>query len=324
MSNIVIDESRILQLEEDRVTLRNNLREQGIACKDDETLESLIAKVDDLQSWTKYLDKTISGVLYSNTVQNLTYSFESRNYLTAIILENVTSMTGYCFRDCSNIEKIIMKSLGSGNAMEWAKNCASLKLVILPNVTVLNTYAFDLSGIIEKAIFSRYSGNVLGTISSNKMILADFGNAQTMSGFSARGSANFDKLILRNDNTITTLSATSIFNNTPFATSGGKLFVPSTIISNYETATNWSALVGMTVLALEGSRFEDLDWWEDVYNQDGTAKNTCTLDGNLIETADNETVAIFKHTENISHCYENGVELQDTDLVKGKTLTSTI
>ena len=77
-------------------------------------------------------------------------------------------------------------------------------------------------------------------------------------------------------------------------------------------------------MALEGSRFEDLDWWEDVYNQDGTPKNTCTLDGNLIETADNETVAIFKHTENISHCYENGVELQDTDLVKDKFLTSTI
>ena len=207
--------------------------------------------------------------------------------------------------------------------MEWAKGCTALKKVFLPRVTVFQTYSFDNSKNIEKIIFPRYSGTALGNINTPKLIYADLGNAQTMGNFSASGSTNFDKLILRNDTNITTLSSTSIFNNTHFATSGGKLFVPSTIISNYETATNWSALVGMTVLSLEGSRFEDVDWWEDVYNQDGTPKNTCTLDGNLIETADNETVAVFKHTENIEHVYENGVELADTDLVAGKTLTTT-
>ena len=143
------------------------------------------------------------------------------------------------------------------------------------------------------------------------------GQAQSFTGFSGGSSTYFDKLILRRENAITPLSATSVFDNTPFATGGGKLFTPTAQIPNYENGTNWSALGGLTVLSLIGSRFEDLDWFDN-------CNSTCTLDGNEIKVLDNETVAIFKHTENISHVYENGVELSDSDTVAGKTLTTSV
>lgn len=301
MSNIVIDESRILQLEEDRVTLRNYIRSQGIGCKDDETLESLIAKVDDIQGWRKFVDKTISGVLYDDTLTGFANSqFANLPNITGVIFTKATSQGVTVFQ--------------SDTALKFAVISATFN--IGQNVGLFSGCP------LVKGIFPRNTGNAttatINSVSQN-LLLLDLGSIPTLDGntpFDSRPS--FKYFILRKADSITTLDNTSILSGSSPLT-----FVPQAQISNYESGTNWSA-TSCTFLALEGSRFEDLDWWEDVYNLDGTPKNTCTLDGNLIETADNETVAIFKHTENISHCYENGVELQDTDLVKGKTLTSTI
>ena len=306
MSNIVIDESRILQLEEDRVTLRNNLRSQGVACKDDETLESLIAKVDDVQSWVKLYNKTLSGAIYDDTLTSCP-SFYGYGDITSVCLENVTvfyqgtnsTNQGFPFRDCSGLKTVILPSYPQGQDAAFYGSTNSVEKVVMPRITshISNFFAAD----------------------NTVLRLFDLGSKDVINGgVKLNNKPNFKYLILRKADTITTLDNTSRLSGSSPLT-----FIPQAQIINYENGTNWSA-TSCTFLALEGSRFEDLDWWETVYNQDGTPKNTCTLDGNLIETADNETVAIFKHTENISHCYENGVELQDTDLVKSKTLTSTI
>ena len=54
-----------------------------------------------------------------------------------------------------------------------------------------------------------------------------------------------DVLVIRSD-TITTLNNISAFNNTPFASgkSGGTLYVPADLISSYQSATNWSTILG--------------------------------------------------------------------------------
>ena len=224
MSNIVVSEEQILNAEECRVIQRTNLRNQGVACADNESMRSLVGKTANVQSWVKLLDQTISGDIYNDTLTTLSISFERTN-ITSAIFTKLTSMPTGQFRFCTNLETIIFNQLSNGNAMEWAKGCTALKKVFLPRVTVFQTYSFDNSKNIEKIIFPRYSGTALGNINTPKLIYADLGNAQTMGNFSASGSTNFDKLILRNDTNITTLSSTSIFNNTHFATSGGKLFV---------------------------------------------------------------------------------------------------
>lgn len=72
--------------------------------------------------------------------------------------------------------------------------------------------------------------------------------------------AKITKLILRK-NSVVTLGATGAFNNTPFASSGagGTLYVPSSLISSYQSASNWSTVLGYTnnsIVAIEGSEFE--------------------------------------------------------------------
>ena len=361
MSDIIVHEEQILKAEEARVTLRNNLRSQGIECWDDETIDSLASKVANIQSYNKLLDTTISGKIYDTTATDIVSSqFKNNNNINEVEMTEIIKVPSSCFDSCSNLEtvnipkatnvdsgafqycysletvNIPLLTTGTNNTF---LNCVSLKEIHFPNMTIIGGDMFrncsalkildcpqvvtisNTNSIVGTSMrivnLPRFYGSNNGSCYSNQLQLADLGETQGFTSFNGGNSPYFNKLILRRTNTITPLSATSIFNNTPFASGGGKLYVPQAQITNYENATNWSALAGLTVLSLEGSRFEDLDWFED-YN------SKCTLDGNEIEVLDNETVAIFKHTENIEHVYENGIELQDTELVKDRTLTSTI
>lgn len=67
-------------------------------------------------------------------------------------------------------------------------------------------------------------------------------------------------LILRKTD-VTAVENTGIFNGTPFASggSGGTIYVPSSLISSYKSATNWSTIDGygtVTWQAIEGSIYE--------------------------------------------------------------------
>lgn len=73
-------------------------------------------------------------------------------------------------------------------------------------------------------------------------------------------SSALDTMILRNS-AICILENISAFNGTPFASggSGGTLYVPQALISTYQSATNWSTILGYAnnqILPIEGSIYE--------------------------------------------------------------------
>ena len=75
-------------------------------------------------------------------------------------------------------------------------------------------------------------------------------------------NANLATLIIRNANVVPTLGNISWFNNTPFASgkSGGTLYVPSALISSYQSASNWNTILGYAnnqILPIEGSVYEN-------------------------------------------------------------------
>lgn len=74
-------------------------------------------------------------------------------------------------------------------------------------------------------------------------------------------SINFDKLAIYRSDAVVPLDNINAFSNTPFASggSGGTLYVPSALISSYQSATNWSTILGYannSIAALEGSEFK--------------------------------------------------------------------
>ena len=81
--------------------------------------------------------------------------------------------------------------------------------------------------------------------------------------------SSFNKLIIRNDDAIPSLwGGVGNFNGTPFASggSGGTIYVPNSMISAYQSDTNWGTIIGYTnnsIQAIEGSAYES-------YYADGT------------------------------------------------------
>ena len=70
----------------------------------------------------------------------------------------------------------------------------------------------------------------------------------------------FNVLIIRN-NSISTLGNINAFASTPFASgkAGGTLYVPSALISSYQSATNWSTILSYEnnqILPIEGSIYK--------------------------------------------------------------------
>lgn len=94
-----------------------------------------------------------------------------------------------------------------------------------------------------------------------KLELVDCGWVQNVSSTAFNGDTVLTTVILRRTDTITTLSGTGAFANTPFKSggTGGTLYVPQDLISSYESATNWSTILGYannSIQAIEGSQYE--------------------------------------------------------------------
>lgn len=82
------------------------------------------------------------------------------------------------------------------------------------------------------------------------------------------GDSKFDTLIIRSDSVMPLENVSAFSNATQFRNggTGGTLYVPQALISSYQSATNWSTILGYannSIQAIEGSQYEN-------YYADGT------------------------------------------------------
>ena len=117
--------------------------------------------------------------------------------------------------------------------------CEALQTVALPKLSRCENYTF---------------GNCTSLTS------VDFGEMTKLGGNSFNGSSALNVLIIRTSS-VSQLDNINAFTNTPFASggSGGTLYVPSALISSYQSASNWSTILGYAnnqIKAIEGSIYE--------------------------------------------------------------------
>jgi hypothetical protein len=118
--------------------------------------------------------------------------------------------------------------------------CLDLTEVDLPNISTIGNSTFQGDTSLRELIFNQ----TINIISAN--------------AFNASG---LDTLVLKGD-AVTTLASLNAFNATPFSSdgTGGKLYVPQALISTYQSANNWSTILGYPnnqILAIEGSPYEN-------------------------------------------------------------------
>jgi hypothetical protein len=79
-----------------------------------------------------------------------------------------------------------------------------------------------------------------------KLTTCDLGPVASIAANGFNGDTMMKRLILRRSDSVTALTNINAFTNTPFASgkAGGILCVPSSLISAYQAATNWSTILG--------------------------------------------------------------------------------
>ena len=160
--------------------------------------------------------------------------------LTSYESDMVTTITHSAFRDASELLAIKVH------------NCRQLVGGYLFYATKLSNIAFPNLISVGLQSFSSIGATL------NSIDLGE--NLTTISQLAFSPNANFKALILRSP-AVPSLGNINAFNGTPFASggAGGTLYVPAALISAYQSATNWSTILGYAnnaVLPIEGSIYE--------------------------------------------------------------------
>lgn len=96
----------------------------------------------------------------------------------------------------------------------------------------------------------------------NALEFADMGASYQFNANAFRNCYKLQTLVLRKSDAVATLGNISAFSNTPmrgYNGLSGTIYVPSALISNYQTASNWSTIYAegyCQFVAIEGSEYE--------------------------------------------------------------------
>lgn len=197
-----------------------------------------------------FIMRTTSGDYINNTITSIGAGAFYACPITSFSSDSATSLAGEAFHGCNQLISVSLPNVTSGMWTNAFYGCSRLVGIVLPKFT----------GQFQNSTFYNCSS----------LQYVDFlgaPNLQVLNDQTFRSAVSFETLIIRSSNLIT-LRNISVFQNTPFASggTGGTLYVPSALISSYQSATNWSTILGYannSIQAIEGSQYEN-------YYADGT------------------------------------------------------
>lgn len=171
--------------------------------------------------------------------------------ITSVNAPNVTQIGNNCFENCTSLASVNMPDLTSttgSNADSNFMGCSSLTSIHIPNFSTPRlSYTFKGCSSLENIALPSFSKNLYSNAfkDCSKLKMADFTNITDISsGDQFNGCSLFDTLIIRKSSVVS-MAIGNNFKNTPFASdgSGGTVYVPESLMTSYQNATNWSAFL---------------------------------------------------------------------------------
>ena len=180
---------------------------EGLECGDDtETIAKLNAVID----------RSIVEIR-SDANEIGSYAFYNCLKLTTADFPMATSIGSYAFNGCSKLTTIdfpVTKFIGT-----YAFNgCSQLTTIDFPMVTNIGNYAFR---------------------DCSQLTTADFPMATSLSRSAFYSCSKLNALALRSQS-LCSLGNSNAFSGTPIYNGTGYIYVPSSLLDSYKSATNWS------------------------------------------------------------------------------------
>lgn len=270
--------SEITRLQNAKASIKTSIENKGVTVPSATKLDGYSTLIDSIQTggvgWTT--DGIANGTepngditVTSQTL--LPYVFRGRTGITGITANSVTSIANGALQSCSGLTQASFP-----NATEMCDDafngCSNLVSVDVRNVTIFKTKRAFLGcsslttfvgGLTKLQSFSDQSFKntrvpifVLPVCTSlgleafagnTALTTCDFGTINIGSSRVFSGDTSLAILIIRK-NSVSTLNNINSFADTPFADggTGGTIYVPSSLISSYQSASNWSTILGYT------------------------------------------------------------------------------
>lgn len=148
-------------------------------------------------------------------------------------------------------------------------HCSNLTTVIVPNIEIFGTYSLTFNRSLRQVYAPQLKEAGTGCFYECSSLEAlDFTSLNKIVNQTFKNCTILKSLIIRNTEAVCVLVGINSFEETPIANGTGFIYVPSSLLSAYQTATNWS------VYASQFRALED-------YTIDGTI--TGALDPTKIE-----------------------------------------
>lgn len=179
----------------------------------------------------------------------------------AITIDTATAVAQYAFHYRTALTSVSAPVCTTVNKYAF-EGCTGLTSISFPSCTAVNDYVFNqcshLTAVAFPSLTSRTFARFLGSCTA--LTIVDLGKTVQIYNQTFLGSSALRTLILRKTDDITTLFGYSssalggIYDNPTEST----IYVPSALISSYQSASNWSSAysAGVTFTAIEGSTYE--------------------------------------------------------------------
>lgn len=198
-------------------------------------------------------DRTITSIESGFTTLTAARLLENCKSLMSVRFPNWESGSGgFICNGCSALTNVFVPKLKTMAANNFS-GCTSLRVVVLPSFTnYSNTGNFNGCTALEVVDYAAETINTRSFFSQNEH----------------KDNAALNTIIIRATNAVANLGNLNNLTGTPFDNggTGGTLYVPQSMISSYQAATNWSTILGYannSIAAIEGSQYEN-------YYADGT------------------------------------------------------
>ena len=163
----------------------------------------------------------------SNEVTSLRRSaFRYATKIVTLNLPECLSVATECITYMSALEHLYLPKCKTFSSIDAISYNSKLSVLALPSITsAINSYGFRSNGFTALDLGESFGGFITGNC--------------------LNGCTKLNTLIIRNPS-VASLPNINVFTNTPFASgkAGGTLYVPNSLISGYQSATNWSTILG--------------------------------------------------------------------------------
>lgn len=243
----------------------------------------VVLSVDSIAAHSFYGYMGITSLVAPNVVSVGEYAFCNSRSIGSLSIPNVKTVGANAFQYCNKITVLDAPNLTTMGAYAFSGNNTykmAFKSINLPKLTAVPNSTFTYFASVAELVLPECKsvGNSSCTNWTNLQYV-DLPKCTSISNYGLRNNSKLETLILRSETMCTlsnyALNSTKIFNGT------GYVYVPSALISSYQTSTNWKTIYGKNANAFRA--LED-------YTVDGTLSGA--LDEAKVATANNAVLSL--------------------------------